>query len=92
MEKNVLVSIIIAAYNSEKYIANCIESVLNQTYERFELIIIDDGSTDNTRTICEKYKEKDCRIIYIYQELNKIKFRKETDEFIYTKSQLSLRA
>ena len=68
MEKNVLVSIIIAAYNSEKYIANCIESVLNQTYERFELIIIDDGSTDNTRTICEKYKEKDCRIIYIYQD------------------------
>ncbi len=67
MEKNILVSIIIAAYNSEKYIGNCIESVLNQTYEKFELIIIDDGSTDNTRIICEKYKDKDSRIKYIYQ-------------------------
>ena len=57
-----LVSIISPTYNHEKYIADCIESVLNQTYSNWEMIIIDDGGTDGTFTIAEEYASKDNRI------------------------------
>ena len=56
------VSVVVTCYNHEKYIADCIESVLNQTYSNWEMIIIDDGSTDATFTIAEKYAGKDNRI------------------------------
>lgn len=55
-------SLIIPAYNSEKFISSTIESVLNQTFKDFELIIVDDGSTDATASILSSYKEKDSRI------------------------------
>ena len=59
------VTIGIPTYNSEKFIIQAIESVLNQTYQDFELIISDDGSTDNTHAIVSFYAEKDKRIRYI---------------------------
>jgi glycosyltransferase involved in cell wall biosynthesis len=58
------VSVIIPVYNGEKYIAQAVNSVLNQTYQDFELIVVDDGSTDRTAEILEKYGDK---ITYIYQ-------------------------
>jgi glycosyltransferase involved in cell wall biosynthesis len=58
----VLVSVLMSSYNHEKYIAEAIESVLNQTIQDFELIIVDDGSTDNSRQIIENYSKKDRRI------------------------------
>ena len=58
-----LVSIIIPVYNGEKYLAEAIDSVLEQTYHPFEIIVIDDGSTDNSVDIARSYKE----VIYIYQ-------------------------
>lgn len=61
-----LISVIIPSYNSAKYISTAIDSVLTQTYQDFELIIIDDGSTDNTQEIIQSYK--DSRITYIYQK------------------------
>ncbi len=64
---NDLVSIIIPAYNVEKYVEKCINSVVNQTYERLEIIVINDGSTDNTKKILEQKAKKDKRIKIISQ-------------------------
>ena len=63
-----LVSIIVPVFNREAYISKCIESILCQTYEKLELIIIDDGSEDNTFNICKAFKEKDERIVLIHKE------------------------
>ena len=65
------VSVIIPAYNCEKYISRAIESVINQVYKNIEIIIIDDASTDNTKNIIKKYAEKDNRIIPFYSTINK---------------------
>lgn len=62
-----LVSIVIPAYNVEKYIAICLESLVNQTYKNLEIIVIDDMSTDRTIEICETYQKKDSRIKILYQ-------------------------
>lgn len=59
---NPLVSIISPTYNHEKYIADCIKSVLNQSYNNWEMIIIDDGSTDSTFAIAQEYEKRDNRI------------------------------
>lgn len=62
MNKKKLISVIIPLYNKEKYVAETIKSVLNQTYTNFELIIINDGSTDNSLKVVEKFKDKRIRI------------------------------
>lgn len=59
------VSIIVPVYNVEKYISECITSLIEQTYENIEIIIINDGSTDKSKEICQELKEKDERIIFI---------------------------
>ena len=64
-----LVSIIMPAYNAEKYIAEAIESVLKQTYTNWELIIVNDCSTDATEQIIKKYQKQDYRI-KLYSLLN----------------------
>lgn len=65
---NPLISVIVPVYNTEKYIRKCIESILNQTFTDFELILIDDGSTDNSGKICDEYAVKDSRINVIHQK------------------------
>ena len=60
------VSIIVPVYNTMQYLPRCIESILNQTHKNFELILIDDGSTDDSGDICEFYKKKDNRIKVIH--------------------------
>lgn len=62
-----MISIVVPAYNAEKYIADTINSVLNQTYKDWELIIVDDGSKDNTASIVKQFCEKDPRIHYHYK-------------------------
>lgn len=59
-----LISIVLPIYNGEKYMCQSIDSILNQTYQNWELLIIDDGSTDNTATIAQEYVSKDPRICY----------------------------
>ena len=67
MNDNILVSLIVAVYNGEKYIASCIDSIMNQTYKNYEVILVDDGSKDSSGTICDHYAEKDSRIKVIHQ-------------------------
>lgn len=67
--ENPLVSVIIPAYNIEKYIGQCIDSVLSQTLKNIEIICIDDGSTDGTLEVLKKYSEKDERIS-VYTQKN----------------------
>ena len=62
-----LVSIITPAFNSEKFIAETITSVQSQTYQNWEMIIVDDCSTDKTAEIISSFQEKDSRIKYIYK-------------------------
>lgn len=66
-----MVSIITPAYNSEKFIAETILSVLAQSYQDWEMIIVDDGSTDRTSEIVSSFQEKDSRIKYFYNATNK---------------------
>lgn len=63
-----LISIIIPMYNSEKTLNRCIESVLKQTYSNIEVVLINDGSTDNSRNICEEFAKKDNRIVLVNKE------------------------
>lgn len=65
---DVLFSVIVPAYNSGSFISKCIESVLNQTCRDFELIIVDDGSKDDTLMLCRKYEEADGRLRVIHKE------------------------
>lgn len=62
MEKD-LISIIVPMYNAAQFIKKCITSILNQTYKNFELLIINDGSTDNSLEICNKFKDQRIKII-----------------------------
>lgn len=61
------ISVIIPIYNTEKYISECLESIINQTYTNLEIILINDGSTDNSLSICNNYAQKDKRIQVISQ-------------------------
>lgn len=63
-----MISVIIPIYNMEKYIEQCVDSVLAQEYTEFEILLINDGSTDNTDKICKTLEKMDERVIYIYKE------------------------
>lgn len=63
-----LISIIIPVYNVEKYLSECLDSVITQTYENLEILLINDGSTDGSGKICDEYAQKDSRIKVIHKE------------------------
>lgn len=63
-----LISVIIPVYQVEKYLDRCIESVVNQTYQKLEIILVDDGSTDNCPAICDAWAKKDSRIKVLHKE------------------------
>lgn len=63
-----MISIVVPIYNSSKYLDKCIKSILNQTYRDFELILVDDGSTDESYAICKHYADEDNRIKTIHKE------------------------
>lgn len=67
---NYLISIIVPVYNAEKYLEQCLDSLIHQTYPNIEIIVVNDGSTDNSSKIIEYYREKDKRI-YVINQKNK---------------------
>ena len=65
---NPLISIIVPVYNVEEYLPKCLYSIVNQTYKNLEIILVDDGSSDNSGIICDEYAKKDRRIKSIHKE------------------------
>lgn len=65
---NPLISVVVPVYNIQKYIGKCIESIINQTYGNLEIILVDDGSKDNSGEICDEYAKRDNRIKVIHKE------------------------
>lgn len=65
---NEKITVIVPVYNVEHYLDKCLDSLINQTYKNLEIIVINDGSTDNSGIICQEYAQKDNRIIYIEKE------------------------
>lgn len=63
-----MISVIIPVYNMEKYLDDCLSSVLGQNYKNIEVLLVDDGSKDNSRTICEAWAKKDNRIRFFHKE------------------------
>ena len=63
-----LISIIVPVYRVEKYLRTCAESILNQTYSNFELILVDDGSDDASSQICDEIREEDKRVKVIHKK------------------------
>ena len=68
MDKNVRFSVIVPIYKVEKYLYECIDSVINQTFRNIEIILVDDGSPDGCPQICDAYAQKDNRITVIHKQ------------------------
>lgn len=68
MKKYPLISVIVPVYNVEQYLRQCLDSILNQTYQEIEVLLINDGSTDASDEICREYAERDSRIRYFVKE------------------------
>lgn len=62
------ISVIVPVYNAEKYLRRCVDSILAQSYKDFELLLVDDGSTDASNVICNEYVEKDCRVRVFHKQ------------------------
>lgn len=62
MNDKPIISVILPVYNQEKYLSKCLESIIKQTFDDFEVLLIDDGSFDSSPQLCDSWKEKDCRI------------------------------
>lgn len=72
-----VISVIVPIYNTEKYLAKCLDSLINQTFQSLEIILIDDGSIDNSGKICDEYALNDDRIKVIHKENGGSKFCEE---------------
>lgn len=87
--KKVFISVIVPVYNVEKYLHQCVDSILNQTFRDFELILVDDGSKDNSSQICDDYVEQDERVYVIHQpnggqvKARKAGLEKSTGEYVF---------
>ena len=62
-----IISVIVPVYNVEKYLRQCLDSIINQTYRNLEIILVDDGSTDSSGIICDEYAQIDARIKVIHK-------------------------
>lgn len=65
---NPLISVIVPVYNAERYLGYCVDSILNQSYKNLEVILVDDGATDNSPDMCDAYARQDARVTVVHQE------------------------
>lgn len=65
---NPLISVIVPVYNVEQYVSDCLDSIISQTYRNLEILVVDDGSTDSSGCICDKYAEIDGRMVVFHKE------------------------
>ena len=83
-----LISVIVPVYNVESYLEKCVDSIRNQTYKNLEIILVDDGATDNSGVLCDKIAKKDDRIKVYHKENGGLSdarnygVKKATGEFI----------
>lgn len=68
MYKKGIISVIVPVYNVDRYLRQCLDSIVNQTYRDLDIILVNDGSTDNSGAICDEYSEKDSRIRVIHKD------------------------
>lgn len=68
MKDKIKFSVVVPIYNIENYLNKCIDSLLAQTYGNLEIILVDDGSTDSSSSICDEYAVKDNRVIVIHKD------------------------
>ena len=66
--QGIKISVVVIVYNVEAYLKECIESIRNQSYQNLEIILVDDGSTDNSGTLCDHYEQQDARVKVIHKE------------------------
>lgn len=78
MSTGKLINVIVLVYNVEKYLANCLDSIVNQTYKNFCVILIDDGSTDRSGSICDEYVKNDQRFKVVHKQNAKTNFGRKT--------------
>lgn len=64
-----IISVIVPVYNVKNYVSQCIESIINQSYTNLQIILVDDGSTDGSGEICDKYMRTDSRIQVIHKKM-----------------------
>lgn len=67
-KEDVLITVIVNVYNGERYVEECLDSVLGQTYQNLEILVVDDGSTDRSPAMIDAYEKKDCRVRAIHQK------------------------
>ena len=67
MNQEPLISVIVPVYNVERYLDQCLESIVNQSYRHLEILVVDDGSTDSSDMMCDRWAERDERISVIHQ-------------------------
>ena len=68
MNENPKITVIVPVYNTEKYLRRCVDSILAQTFTDFELLLVNDGSTDGSGAICDEYAQKDSRVRVFHKE------------------------
>lgn len=83
------ISIIVPVYNTEKYLHRCLNSIINQSYENLEVILVDDGSTDSSPAICDEFAEKDSRIKVIHKVNEGVSIARNTGISVATGEYLS---
>ena len=72
------VSVIVAVYNVERYIHRCVNSLLSQTYQNIEVILVDDGSTDSCPSICDEYAHRDTRVHVVHKRNEGVSAARQT--------------